>query len=49
MMFGFEQEKMLTITINETAMKKKWILPGRSEQTAEKGDCVYECVARLLI
>jgi hypothetical protein len=35
---------MLAVTIAE-----KWILRGRSEHTAEKGDSVYECIAGLRI
>jgi hypothetical protein len=43
-MFRFKRGKMLTVTIAE-----KWILRGRCEPTAEKGDSVYECIAGLRI
>ena len=28
-MFGFEKDKILTVTTGETEMEEKWILPGR--------------------
>jgi hypothetical protein len=36
-MFGFEKEKMLTVTSDETAMEEKWILRGRCETNRRKG------------
>lgn len=29
LMFGFEKDKILTVTTGETEMEEKWILPGR--------------------
>jgi hypothetical protein len=40
LMLGFEKEKMLAVTIDETATEGKWILRGHSLQTNEKGDSV---------
>ena len=40
LMFGFEKEKMLAVTIEETATEERWILRGHSLQTTKKGDSV---------
>lgn len=47
-MFGFENDKMLTATIDETAMEEKWTLPTAAIKPP-KGDSFYECIAGLLI
>jgi hypothetical protein len=39
-MFGFEKEKMLAVTIEETATEERWILRGHSLQITKKGDSV---------
>jgi hypothetical protein len=37
LMFGFEKEKMLTVTSDEAAMEEKWNLRGRCETNYRKG------------
>jgi hypothetical protein len=49
LMFGFEKEKMLAVTIKETATEERWILRGHSLQPPKREILFYECTVRLFI